>query len=155
MTTIELHTTIKAPVEKVFDLSRNIDFHMLSASQTHEKAIAGITTGLIGYGETVTWRGRHFGLFLKHTSKIVAWEHSKKFTDIMIEGHFKYFAHQHFFEKKDGHTLMRDILKYKVPFGPFGQLFNVLFLKRHLTKFIQYRNLALKELLENKKPLPN
>ncbi len=34
MTTITLTTKILAPVQHVFDLSRDIDFHMKSASQT-------------------------------------------------------------------------------------------------------------------------
>ena len=97
MTEIKLHTTINAPIETVFDLSRSIDFHLKSAAKTKEKAIAGRTSGLINYGETVTWRGRHFGLFLRHTSKITTFERPVNFTDTMIEGHFTYFIHQHNF----------------------------------------------------------
>ncbi|MEL6810023.1 MAG: SRPBCC family protein [Bacteroidota bacterium] len=151
MTSIELHTTINAPIECVFNLSRSIDFHMESASQTREKAIAGTTTGLIGFGETVTWRGKHFGLFLQHTSKIVDYEYPIKFTDVMIKGHFNYFGHQHFFENKDGQTIMRDVLKYRVPHGFLGKIFDRLFLRRHLSQFLKRRNVALKKHLE--KPL--
>ena len=39
----------------------DIDFHQESASQTQEKAIKGVTSGQIGLGEMVTWRGKHFG----------------------------------------------------------------------------------------------
>ncbi len=150
MTTINLITTIKAPVEKVFDVSRDIDFHQKSASQTNETAIGGTTTGLINYGESVTWRGKHFGLYLHHTSKITAFERPSKFTDVMTKGHFTYFAHQHFFEATENGTVMRDILTYKTPFSIFGKLFDSLFLKKHLTKFLKHRNFQLKEALENK-----
>ena len=56
MTRIELVTSIKAPAERCFDLARSIDLHMASTSGTGEQAIAGITSGLIGLGQEVTWR---------------------------------------------------------------------------------------------------
>jgi len=148
MTIIELQTEIKAPIELVFDLSRNIDFHTLSASQTQETAIEGTLTGLIGPGETVTWRGKHFGLFLKHTSKIISFERPTAFTDVMIKGYFTYFAHQHIFRTKDNTTHMHDILTYRAPLGILGNTFDRLFLKKHLTKFLQQRNSQIKKHLE-------
>ncbi|MGJ8666848.1 MAG: SRPBCC family protein [Patiriisocius sp.] len=144
MTTIKLVTEINAPINLVFDLSRDIDFHMESASHTKEKAIRGVTHGLIGHDETVTWRGKHFGIFLQHTSKIITFERPHKFTDVMIKGHFKYFCHEHFFEEREGITIMTDVLKYKTPFGLFGNLFDSFLLKSHLTKFLKQRNRSLK-----------
>jgi ligand-binding SRPBCC domain-containing protein len=151
MTTIHLKTEIQAPIERVFDLSRNIDFHIHSASETKEQAIAGRTSGLISHGETVTWRGRHFGVFLKHTSKIVNYERPSQFTDVMIKGHFVYFGHQHFFDFKDQKTIMTDILKYRTPYGVLGRLFDKYFLNRHLTRFLEKRNKALKAEAEKPK----
>lgn len=51
MPVIQLTTLINAPVERCFDLSRSIDLHQLTAIRTTEKAIAGITKGLISKGE--------------------------------------------------------------------------------------------------------
>jgi len=56
---IHLTTHIKAPIQAVFDLSRDIDFHQESASKTREKAVAGRMSGLIELGETVTWALRY------------------------------------------------------------------------------------------------
>ncbi len=63
MTRIELSTHINAPIERCFDLARSIDLHMESTKQTGEQAIAGRTSGLIGLGETVTWRAKHLGVW--------------------------------------------------------------------------------------------
>jgi hypothetical protein len=60
MTTIHLTTKIQAPIQTVFDVSRNIDTHQQSASKSDEVAIAGVTSRLINLNETVTWRGKHF-----------------------------------------------------------------------------------------------
>ena len=50
MPKIELATYTKAPQEVVFDWSRSIDLHIESTAQTHEKAVAGKTSGLISLG---------------------------------------------------------------------------------------------------------
>jgi len=152
MTSIHLITHIKAPLQDVFDAARNIDLHQNSAYQTHEKAIAGRTSGLIELGETVTFRGKHFGLYLTHTSKIIKMELPHYFVDEMIQGKFKSFKHLHFFEEKEGVTIMTDILEYETPLGFLGKFFDTLFLKKHLEKFLLERNQILKKLLENNKP---
>jgi len=149
MTTITLETSIKKTIDAVFNRSLDIDFHKKSASKTQETAIAGLTTGQIGFNETVTWRGKHFGVFLTHTSLISAYKKPDSFTDEMIEGNFKSFKHLHTFTTSHGDTIARDELTYEVPYGIFGWLFNVLFLKRHLTNFLLNRNLAIKNSLEH------
>ena len=148
MTTINLTTKIKASKQTVFDASRNIDIHQKSASASKEKAIAGVTSGLINLNETVTWRGKHFGFYLTHKSRITAMNLYDYFVDEMEEGKFKFFKHEHFFEEENGITIMKDKLQYETPFGIFGSLFDVLFLKKHLKKFLLERNKVLKEVSE-------
>jgi hypothetical protein len=62
MPIIQLSTPIAAPPEREFDLARSIDAHQQSAEGTLQRAIAGVTSGLIGMGDQVTWKGRHFGI---------------------------------------------------------------------------------------------
>ena len=146
MTTIHLTTKINAPQKTIFDASRNIDIHQLSASKSNEKAIAGVMTGLINLNETVTWRGRHFGFYLTHKSRITALNHYDYFVE---EGKFKSFKHEHFFEEENGITIMKDKLQYETPYGFFGKLFDVYFLKKHLINFLLERNKVLKRLSES------
>ena len=148
MTTIHLTTKIKASKQVVFNASRAIDIHQQSAASSQEKAIAGVTSGLIDLNETVTWRGKHFGLYLTHKSRITAMTFYDYFVDEMEEGKFKTFKHEHFFEEANGITIMKDKLQYETPFGIFGELFNILLLKKHLKKFLLERNKTLKEVSE-------
>lgn len=148
MTTITLITIINAPKKTIFDLSRNIDVHKNSASITNETAIAGVTSGLINYNETVTWRGKHFGCYLTHKSKMTAMDLYDYFVDEMEEGKFKSFKHEHTFVEKEGKTVMIDNLNYETPFGNLGKLFDKFILKKHLTNFIIQRNKVLKQLAE-------
>ncbi|MEM0543686.1 SRPBCC family protein [Flavobacterium sp. j3] len=149
MTTIHLSTKIKSSKQVIFDLSRNIDVHKLSTAKSNETAIDGITSGLINKGETVTWRGKHFGFYLTHKSIISAMEIPSYFVDEMVEGKFKSFKHEHSFIEENGFIMMIDKIEYQTPYGIFGKLFDVLFLKKHLTNFINERNSVLKELAEN------
>ncbi len=148
MTKIELTTFIKGQASDAFELSLNIDFHMESVKNTNEKAISGVTSGQISLGQSVTFRGKHFGLFLTHTSKIVQMVKNQSFTDVMTKGHFTYFVHQHLFEQNDGIVKMTDILKYKVPYGFLGKILDSLFIKSHIHNFLEERNQQIKNHLE-------
>jgi len=149
MTTIRLITKIKAPIKTVFDLARDIDVHQEAASANREKAIAGRTSGVIALGETVTWRGKHFGLYLQHQSKITEMECPTYFVDEMERGHFKSFRHEHTFVTNDETTVMIDQLEYETPMGILGKGFDKWLLEKHLTQFLLHRNKVLKSLAEH------
>ena len=149
MTKIQIFTIISAPIETVFNLSRNIDIHLLSTHQTNEKAIAGRTSGLIELNETVTWRAKHFGFYLKHKSIIPELDFPVYFVDEMLEGSFKSFRHEHSFRSENGNTIMTDAIFYETPFGIFGKIFDGLILEKYMTSFIKKRNAIIKELAEN------
>lgn len=149
MTTIHLITEIKAPIQLVFDLNRNIDIHKLSTSKSKETAIDGVVSGLINKGETVTWRGKHFGFYLTHKSLISEMEIPNNFIDEMVQGRFKSFKHNHTFVEKNSKTIMYDKIEYETPFGIFGTIFDRLLLRNHLTKFIQERNSFIKQIAQN------
>ena len=148
MTKIELQTVINAQIQTAFDLNRNIDVHKLSTLKSKETAIDGVTSGLINKGETVTWRGKHFGIYLTHKSLISEMEFPNYFIDEMIEGRFKSFKHTHTFYLQDGKTIMEDKIEYETPFGIFGKIFDKIMLKNHLTVFIKERNEYIKNLAE-------
>src|SRR6201996_4434821 len=144
MPKIELTTTIHAPVEKVFDLSRSIDLHMESTKQTGEIAVAGRTGGLIELGETVTWRAKHFGIWQTLTSKITEFKYPDYFTDEMVSGAFKSFRHEHLFFAVNNQTVMKDIFMFESPLGWFGRLANMLFLGRYMEQLLIERNRVIK-----------
>jgi ligand-binding SRPBCC domain-containing protein len=148
MPKIELLTEIHAPIEKCFDLARSIDLHMESTKQTGEKAIEGKTTGLIGLGETVTWRAKHFGIWQNLTSKITEFDRPNLFVDEMIQGAFKSIHHEHHFSQFDDHTIMKDVFVFESPFGIFGKIFNWLILSWYMTNLLKERNRVIKESAE-------
>lgn len=149
MPLIELTTVIHAPVGRCFDLARSIDLHKLSTRGTQEEAIAGVTSGLIGKGELVTWRAKHFGITQTLTSKITAFEYPTHFQDEMIEGVFKMIKHDHRFQEVDGKTIMRDKFWFESPCWILGILFNKIILEKYLYNLLITRNRIIKEVAED------
>jgi ligand-binding SRPBCC domain-containing protein len=148
MPLIQLTTIIDAPVQRCFDLARSIDFHERTTAETNEKAIAGVTSGLINKGEQVTWRAKHFGIHQNLTSVISEMEAPFYFEDRMLKGAFKSIRHKHFFKEADGRTVMRDEFEFEAPGRIIGKLFSRLVLTKYLKGFIEQRNQMLKNALE-------
>lgn len=149
MAKIELTTIINAPIDRCFDLARSIDLHKLSTAGTEEEAIAGVTSGLIGLGEQVTWRARHFGIRQALTSKITAFDSPVHFRDEMVKGAFKMIRHDHRFETSGDKTFMRDRLLFESPGGMLGLMFNKLVLEKYLRNLLIRRNQMIKEVAES------
>ncbi len=149
MPTIITRFHIQANPSLCFDLARSIDLHEVSTHQTEEKAIDGVTSGLIGPGQSVTWRAKHFGIWQTLTSKITEFEPPNRFVDEMVEGAFAHFHHEHKFEATDDGTLMTDTFEYSVPYGVFGRLFDWLILKRYMTGLLTKRNEVIQAHAEN------
>ncbi|WP_343566382.1 SRPBCC family protein [Sphingobacterium sp.] len=147
-----LDTIIEAPLSVVFDLARSIDLHMYSTKKTGEKAIDGVTSGLIEAGQQVRWRARHLGVKQTLTVQITVMEKPHFFEDRMTQGVFHSMDHQHIFtELEHGKVLMRDVFNFKAPLGVLGRLAEWLFLTRYMLRFLEERNQAIKEVAESGK----
>jgi ligand-binding SRPBCC domain-containing protein len=149
MPLLALTTTISAPIERCFDLARSIDFHLAAARRTQETAIRGRTSGLIEAGETVTWRARRLGVWRQLTVAITAFERPRHFRDAMLDGAFSSMWHDHYFEVREGATVMTDRFDYQAPMGVIGRLADQLFLKKYLHRFLADRAAQLKSCAES------
>lgn len=127
---------IAAPIELCFDLARTVEVHAGKMLLTTQKAVGGVTAGIMKNGDSVTWETNHFGIKQNVTSQIIQMEKPYHFTDRMIEGVFHSFSHTHEFFENDGGTIMKDTFSYKAPFGIFGQIADRLFLENYMRSFI-------------------
>lgn len=145
METITIVAWLDAPIERCFDAARDLDLHMKSVSHTKERAVAGRTSGLIGPGEEVTWRARHFGITQNFTSRITAFDRPRYFQDTMQRGSFKSFIHDHFFELDQEKTKMTETLRFSAPLGFLGRIAEKLVLRRYLNHLLELRVATIKE----------
>ncbi|HAA19381.1 MAG TPA: cell division protein [Cytophagales bacterium] len=151
MPIIELETEIRAPIERCFLLSLSVDLHRISTAHTQEEAIAGVTSGLIGLNETVTWRARHLGITQTLTTKITELTSPTYFVDEMLRGAFKSFRHEHIFSENGEMTIMKDIFNYRSPLGLLGKLADAFFLERYMQNLLVRRNETIKSFAETER----
>ena len=144
-TSLQLVTEIGAPVEDVFDLSLNIDLHLVSMRGSGEAAIAGVTTGQIGLRERVTWRARHLGLVWTMTSEITEMDRPVSFVDEQVRGPFSRFRHVHRFVSSGDATLMIDDVTFAAPGGPLSPIVERLVLAPKLHGLLRMRNETILE----------
>jgi ligand-binding SRPBCC domain-containing protein len=144
----ELVTQIAASPQRCFDLSCNIDAHLGSMEDFNERAVAGVTSGQIGPGETVTWKARHFGIPWTMTSQIVEFDPPRHFVDEQRKGPFSRFRHEHEFEATDVGTRMTDRVSFDAPLGPLGDAVDKVILGTYLRHLIQTRNDYLRHAAE-------
>ena len=148
MPTIHLETMIAAPPERCFDLSLSVDLHRHSVAHTHERPIAGVTTGVMRLGDTVTWEAVHFGVTQHLTTQITAYERPRYFIDEMTQGIFQELKHHHAFVPRPPGTLMIDTFTFQAPLGTLGRLAEALFLTRYMRGLLLTRNRYLKQVAE-------
>lgn len=139
---VEFTRQTLVPLEppQAFDLSLSIDAHVGSMAESGERAVGGVTQGVIGMGEFVTWRARHFGINWTMTSRITEWNRPRRFVDEQARGPFKSFWHEHVFEPADGGTMLLDDVRFEAPLGPLGAIAERLVLRRYLLHLIDVRN---------------
>jgi ligand-binding SRPBCC domain-containing protein len=146
---IRLETVIAAPAGDCFDLSLSVDAHTASMRRSGERAIGGVTSGVMKLGDTVTWRARHFGIAFRMTSAITEYQYPIRFVDEQLRGPFRRWWHEHTFTATaSGETVMGDVVQFKSPLGPLGSLADRLILDRYMPHLLRQRNAWLKTTLE-------
>ncbi|MBV9467960.1 MAG: SRPBCC family protein [Abitibacteriaceae bacterium] len=148
MAIVCVETYIAVPVEACFDLARDIGLHCATTAHTKERAVAGVTSGLISLGDSVTFEAVHFGIRQRLTAKVVEFEPPHRFVDVMTQGAFQSLKHIHEFSPTPTGTLMRDTLEWIAPLGILGIIADKLFLQRHMREFLLARNANLKRYAE-------
>lgn len=151
MQTIHLTTFIAAPVNVVFDLSRNVELHKRSMASFKEEAVAGTRFGLIEKDETVTWKAKHFFKQRLLRVKITDLEKPDHFIDEQLQGDFKMMKHEHYFKPCDNGTIMIDLFHYDLPYGFLGKVFDRFYFFRYISRLLHLRNNAIKDYAESEK----
>jgi ligand-binding SRPBCC domain-containing protein len=145
-------TLIDAPIERVFDLSRSVEVHLLANVHEGEQALAtgGLTVGLVGLGEQVIWRAKHFRLWHELTSKATVVKPPTYFQVTMVKGIFRSMQASHLLRSlPSGATELKDRFAIAAPLPILGLIAEALFLRRHMIALNRERNAVIKQLAES------
>lgn len=100
-------------------------------------------------GAIIEYRLRFHGVPVRWRTVIESWDPPHRFTDVQQRGPFALWHHTHTFEPVEGGTLARDRVRYRVGFGPFGDMANALFVGRDLAHIFDFRRTAVLALVSD------
>lgn len=147
-----LESHVSASPENCFDLARSVEVHVASTEPSGERPVAGVTSGLLGPGDEVTWEARHFGIRFRMTARITHFDSPRCFVDEQVRGPFTFWWHQHTFQPLGNGTRMIDVARYAVPFGLVGRVVDQLFLNRYMKALLKRRSRYVKQVAEGTGP---
>jgi ligand-binding SRPBCC domain-containing protein len=95
-------------------------------------------------GALIDYRLRLHGIPLTWRTRIAVWEPPHRFVDVQLRGPYALWEHTHTFEATgaDG-VVIRDRVRYALPFGRAGELARRLLVRRDLDRIFDHRMRAI------------
>jgi len=96
-------------------------------------------------GTLIEYRLKLHGVPIRWRTTIAVWEPPHRFVDVQLNGPYRMWHHTHDFAPvaSGNGTLMRDTVRYALPFGPLGSLANRLLVRRDLDRIFDFRRAAV------------
>lgn len=104
------------------------------------------STRQVGEGTLIDYRLRLHGLPLAWRSRIEEWTPSTRFVDRQVRGPFALWHHVHELEPARGGTVVRDRVRYRLPFGLVGSVVAGSLVRRDLERIFDFRRDAVRDI---------
>jgi len=92
-------------------------------------------------GALIEYRLRLHRLPISWLTRIEEWVPGERFVDAQLQGPYKLWHHTHeFVPDGDTHTLMRDTVRYALPYWPLGEVAHALVVRRDLAAIFAFRH---------------
>ncbi len=143
---LEMEQWVPQSVEKTFSFFKEAgNLELLTPDFLGFKVLKQ-STEPIEEGTRIDYRLSLRGIPMRWQSLITDWKPNAGFSDIQVKGPYSHWHHTHEFEAKDGGTLIRDRVLYKVPFGTPGDVVAHPFIQSDLHKIFNHRRNKVREL---------
>ena len=144
---LEMEQWIPQPPDQAFQFFKKCENLECLTPDFLNFKIINKSTDAVRRGTTMNYKLRLHGIPFNWQSKITEWEPNQHFSDIQTKGPYDYWHHRHDFEAKDGGTLLKDHVIYRVPFGIFGDLLTHGLVKKDLENIFSFRRSRINKLL--------
>ena len=81
---------------------------------------------------------------------ITTFDPPHRFVDEQLSGPYDFWHHTHEFEAVPEGTLIRDTIRYRMPFGPLGRLARALVVRRQLEAIFAHRRRVIEEVFPSR-----
>jgi len=99
-------------------------------------------------GTLIEYELRLRGIPLAWLTSIQDWTPGVRFVDAQLSGPYKLWHHTHEFEPDGaGGTVMRDTVRYALPYWPLGEVAHALLVRRDLARIFDFRATAVAQRL--------
>ena len=105
--------------------------------------ILGRRPDTLGEGAIIDYTIRLAGVPVRWRTRIVDWQPGRQFVDIQERGPYALWEHTHSFRAVPGGVLMRDEVRYAMPFGPLGSIVHSLAVRASLGRVFDHRHEVL------------
>jgi ligand-binding SRPBCC domain-containing protein len=94
-------------------------------------------------GTLIDYELRLFGVPLRWRARISRWEPPNGFMDEQLRGPYRLWEHCHRFHEDGDGTVVEDVVRYGIPFWPFGEVLHPL-VRLQLERIFRFRQSAVR-----------
>lgn len=114
-----------------------LNFHIITAQPIDIKK-----------GALIEYRLKLRGIPIHWKTEITEWNPPHSFVDSALKSPYKQWIHLHTFEEgKRGETIMKDLVRYRLPLEPLGDIAHF-FVKKELNYIFDYRRKVVEEIFK-------
>lgn len=147
---LEQRQLIPRPLEEVFPFFADAcNLERITPPWLHFRIVTP-TPIVMAVGTRIEYRIHWRFLKLAWLTEITEWNPPYGFVDEQRRGPYALWHHTHRFEPVPEGTLMTDIVRYRLPLGPLGELAHWLTVRRDLDRIFAYRRQVIEQLFPPK-----
>ncbi len=143
---------IDLPIAEVFDFfSRAENLQRITPPLLDFKIVTPLPIEM-KTGTLIDYRLKVRGLPMRWRTLIADWQPPHRFVDTQLKGPYSLWHHTHEFEAlSPNSTMIRDTVRYRLPFGPLGLLVHKLIVENDIRQIFDFRLKEVPRLLMEKK----